>query len=189
MPDLWKKLAHDDQEACERFVEIMQEMDHRYRAFKVEQLQSWINPADRGCYTGQTVDGFSLFASHADTDHPRRMQLVLLGSHEPGAASADALMLGWAPAAPLSVELLDTTLDQILELGSKWLHSLDSKQPVKSVTAIRPKLNESSYIQALHDHIYWRAAVERLPAPAHYLNLEAERDLGDAVYLRLALIP
>lgn len=191
MPTKWRRISHDDRQACERFVEIVRAIDSRYRAFSVEQLQSWIDPSDRGTYVGQTVDAFGWFPRIEDASHPERMQIVVLGRYEPRSPDADAMMLGWSPvvASPAQAEVAEA-LDQILEVASDWLRTLDSSGNLKTMTAIRPKTNGSQIAQLLLDQLYWRAAIEPLPSPpSRYLRLVSERDLGDSQYWRLALIP
>jgi len=191
MPTKWRRISHSDRQACERFVEIVRAIDSRYRAFAVEQLQSWIDPNDRGSYSGQTVDAFGWFPRIEDTSHPERMQIVVLGRYEEGAPDADAMMLGWSPVVTSATqEDVALVVDQILEVAAEWLRTLDSTGNLKTMTAIRPKSNSSQSAQLLLDQIYWQAAIEPLPSPpSRYLRLVSERDLGDSQYWRLALIP
>jgi hypothetical protein len=185
----WRAILHTEQGYCEEFVRVMQCMDPRYRGFTVDQLVAWLDPNDRGPYKGDRVEAFAWFPDPSDMTDPKRMQTVVLARYHPGASTADVFMLGWCPwQRQINSSVLDQAIDEILDKGVEWLRAIDPTGNLKTICTVRPNNMASTSIKRMHDEIYNRAAVA-VPPPAKFIQLQRERDLGDAKYLELAIIP
>lgn len=182
MATLWRTITNTDQAYCERFVEIMQETHVSFRALTVEQLQSWINPADGGPYAGDTVMAAGWFANAADLNFADRMQMVVLTRYRKGKTFADVFMIGWAPAQrPNNPTLLDYMVDQLVELGQEWLQTIQPDGSLKTIRGIHCKSVENVAAKRLQEHLHWRGAIEpQASPPAPYFQIINERDLRDA---------
>ena len=184
----WRQILHTDQAYCEEFIRVMQCMDPRYRALAVSQLAEWLDPNDGGTYQGDRVEAFAWFPNPSDMTDPKRMQMVLLTRLQPGAVNAEVLMLGWSPGqSQVTSSILDQAIDELVDKGVEWLGVVDPTGNLKTVIPIRPNSMGSQQVKRLHDAIY-RRATDAAPAPARFIQLQRERDLGDAKYWELAII-
>jgi hypothetical protein len=183
---LWHPLTSDAKRF--RFAEIMRLMDRRYKNLSLDQLDVWLNDEAR---VQRPAELWGWFEGDADDVDNLRQVLAFTCRRDLAGRRSDLFleMIGVAadviPSAEWTAAAVETWYSRLV-LQLKELAGLG-----ETITAIRPRRMDFEPMQRLHDLVPAGFAVvagDEPGAPSYRMQLDDERDKGDALFWRMRVV-